>query len=207
MLTNLCRNHPNVSNFANFIFLICLPAFGKLLPTSCQNSENLTNSENITVKHINIFPICKMWPNICICFSRWRAIFLKILTLPLLCSPGRGLSSTVREVHAEHARRRRLEAEAVRRRRVRRPQGPDLDRGSAPCCRSGLVRSDQHLRRARSRLYRSEISQVNMRLKALAEIYTIHSFAPFLESKFEKPRKKEPLSNLKIVVKFSAKKW
>ena len=30
---------------------------------------------------------------------------------------------------------------------------------------------------ARSRLYRNEILQVNMRLKALAEIYTNHSFA------------------------------
>ena len=33
------------------------------------------------------------------------------------------------------------------------------------------------LDRARSRLYRSEILQENMRLKALAEIYTMHSFA------------------------------
>ena len=33
--------------------------------------------------------------------------------------------------------------------------------------------------RARSRLYRSQILQVNMRWKALAEIYTMHSFAPF----------------------------
>merc|ERR1711904_336910 len=32
---------------------------------------------------------------------------------------------------------------------------------------------------ARSRLYRSQILQVNTRWKALAEIYTIHSFAPF----------------------------
>ena len=31
--------------------------------------------------------------------------------------------------------------------------------------------------RARSRLYRSQILQVNMRLKALVEIYTMHSFA------------------------------
>ena len=31
--------------------------------------------------------------------------------------------------------------------------------------------------RARSRLYRSQILQENMRLKALAEIYTMHSFA------------------------------
>ena len=30
----------------------------------------------------------------------------------------------------------------------------------------------------RSRLYRSQILQVNMRLKALAKIYTMHSFAP-----------------------------
>ena len=35
------------------------------------------------------------------------------------------------------------------------------------------------LDRARSRLYRSQILQENMRWKALAEIYTMHSFAPF----------------------------
>ena len=35
------------------------------------------------------------------------------------------------------------------------------------------------LYRARSRLYRSQILQVNTRWKALAEIYTVHSFAPF----------------------------
>ena len=33
--------------------------------------------------------------------------------------------------------------------------------------------------RARSRLYRSQMLQINTRWKALAEIYTIHSFAPF----------------------------
>ena len=33
------------------------------------------------------------------------------------------------------------------------------------------------LDRARSQLYQSEILQENMRLKALAEIYTMHSFA------------------------------
>ena len=32
------------------------------------------------------------------------------------------------------------------------------------------------LYKARSRLYRSQILQVNMRLEALAEIYTMHSF-------------------------------
>ena len=42
---------------------------------------------------------------------------------------------------------------------------------------------------ARSRLYRSRFLQVNTRWKALAEIYTMHSFAP--------------LSNLKISVKKS----
>ena len=41
------------------------------------------------------------------------------------------------------------------------------------------------LYKARSRLYRSQILQVNTRWKALAEIYTMHSFAP--------------LSNLKIL--------
>ena len=48
-------------------------------------------------------------------------------------------------------------------------------------------RRSAKLWRARSRLYRRQILQVNMRLKALAEIYTMHSFAP--------------LSNLKIFVK------
>ena len=33
--------------------------------------------------------------------------------------------------------------------------------------------------RARSRLYRSQILQVNIRWKALVEIYTMHAFAPF----------------------------
>ena len=35
------------------------------------------------------------------------------------------------------------------------------------------------LLKARSRLYRSQHLQVNTRSKALAEIYTMHSFAPF----------------------------
>ena len=35
------------------------------------------------------------------------------------------------------------------------------------------------LDRARSRLHRGQILEVNMRWKALAEIYTMHSFAPF----------------------------
>ena len=46
---------------------------------------------------------------------------------------------------------------------------------------------------ARSRLYRSQILQVNTRWKALAEIYTMHSFAPLctaLESTGEKWGKK-----------------
>ena len=38
--------------------------------------------------------------------------------------------------------------------------------------------------RARSRLYRSQILQVNIRWKALAEIYTMHSFAPFSNLNF-----------------------
>ena len=44
---------------------------------------------------------------------------------------------------------------------------------TAGCC---IARSGK-LDRARSRLYRSQILQENMRLKALAEIYTMHSFA------------------------------
>ena len=40
------------------------------------------------------------------------------------------------------------------------------------------------LYKARSRLYRNEILQENMRLKALAEIYKMHSFAPFSNLNF-----------------------
>ena len=39
------------------------------------------------------------------------------------------------------------------------------------------------LRGARSRLYRRRILQVNTRWKALAEIYTMHSFGPFFNLK------------------------
>ena len=54
-----------------------------------------------------------------------------------------------------------------RRRAGRLPPGR---RWAAPGCRARRFR-------ARSRLYRHEILQENVRLKALAEIYTMHSFA------------------------------
>ena len=41
----------------------------------------------------------------------------------------------------------------------------------------------QKLRGARSRLYRRRFLQLNTRWKALAEIYTMHSFAPFFNLK------------------------
>ena len=50
---------------------------------------------------------------------------------------------------------------------------------------AGDVAGCGKLYKARSRLYRSQNLEVNMRLKALAEIYTMHSFAPFLESRIE----------------------
>ena len=42
-----------------------------------------------------------------------------------------------------------------------------------------MILATGKLYRARSRLYRIQILQVNMRLKALAEIYTMHSLAAF----------------------------
>ena len=53
-------------------------------------------------------------------------------------------------------------------------------RPDAGCC---IARSGK-LDRARSRLYRSQILQENMRLKALAEIYTMHSFAQLCNLNF-----------------------
>ena len=54
-----------------------------------------------------------------------------------------------------------------------------LRAGAAPPQHQAFLeeRRQGTLDRARSRLYRSEILQENMRLKALAEIYTMHSFA------------------------------
>ena len=53
------------------------------------------------------------------------------------------------------------------------PEGPNVHRPGCRCAVTGCGK----LYRARSRLYRKEILQENMRLKALAEIYTMHSFA------------------------------
>ena len=58
-----------------------------------------------------------------------------------------------------------------------RPESVDLGGGSGLRLVGRLAAPCGKLYRARSRLYRNEILQVNMRLKALAEIYTIHSFA------------------------------
>jgi len=67
------------------------------------------------------------------------------------------------------------------------------------------MESVQTKNQARSRLYRSQILKVNTHVKALAEIYTMHSFAPFLESKFEKPGKKNlPKTTLEKVKMRSA---
>ena len=56
------------------------------------------------------------------------------------------------------------------------------------CCTAtgaaGDVTGSGKLYRARSRLYRNKILQVNMRLKALAEIYTMHSFAQLCNLNF-----------------------
>ena len=55
-------------------------------------------------------------------------------------------------------------------RRLRGTRGPRADAGPAS--------------QAVARLYRSQILQVNMRWKALAEIYKMHSFAPFSKLNF-----------------------
>ena len=70
----------------------------------------------------------------------------------------------------------------------------------AACCSA----SDLHeLDRARSRLYRSDILQVNtsMRLKALAEIYTLHSFAQRdNETKRQEERETERSADLRFAL-------
>ena len=95
-------------------------------------------------------------------------MFLEQFILPTIYSPG---------VH----RRVELLVRVERRRRAR------VGVREAP--RRGTHRNG--LQRARSRLYRRQILKINMRWKALAEIYTMHSFAPFWN----------PFSMLKIFVK------
>ena len=51
-------------------------------------------------------------------------------------------------------------------------------RGCKDAFRTAAAVRSGKLDRARSRLYRSQTLQINMRLKTLAEIYTMHSFAP-----------------------------
>ena len=68
--------------------------------------------------------------------------------------------------------RRRGLPEAPRTRRPRPSPQPATDAGCGK------------LYRARSRLYRNENLQENMRLKALTEIYTVHSFCTALKSQF-----------------------
>ena len=80
--------------------------------------------------------------------------------------------------------------------------------GSAAANGSSARRSGcGKLYRARSRLYRNEILQVNIRLKALAEIYTMYSFA-LLESNLEtvKSASGERCSSISILWQTFAKK-
>ena len=73
-------------------------------------------------------------------------------------------------------------------------------------CRSRMGERSGKLHRARSRLYRGQILQENMRLKALAEIYTMQPFAQLWNlnflSKFAKQFVKI-CKILQIILKFS----
>ena len=100
--------------------------------------------------------------------------------LPKICEK---LTTTLREhFDREEANRRR-----ANRRRSSSTRGSgsrsvrravDSTRGGGSPAREGSgVGGFSKLRKVRSRLYRSQFLQVNMRLKALAEIYTMHSFA------------------------------
>ena len=84
---------------------------------------------------------------------------------------------------------------SVRSSSKRTPRRTRIRTARTPCSKQGhlAVRSEHQgvrsevdielnfppkLRKARSRLYRRRFLQVNTRWKALAEIYTMHSFAP-----------------------------
>ena len=60
---------------------------------------------------------------------------------------------------------------------ARRPGAPAAEAGAEAAGRGQRRPATGKLYSARSRLYRSQSLQVNMHLKALAEIYTMHSFA------------------------------
>ena len=73
-----------------------------------------------------------------------------------------------------------------RRGRLSEPSTLPVRFSRVPGCpaRGGHRRPCGKLYRARSRLYRNQILQVKTRWKALAEIYTMHSFAPFSNNNF-----------------------
>ena len=86
---------------------------------------------------------------------------------PLLHGEKQTLLAKPRRVGSRgHARREQSHAPAARRGRAIRPA---LEVALVPQCPQ----------RPRGELYRSQIVQVSIRWKALAEIYTMHSFAPF----------------------------
>ena len=58
------------------------------------------------------------------------------------------------------------------------------------------------LRGARSRLYRRRCLQVNTRWNALAEIYTMHSFAPFFNLKISAKNHQHFFANEKNIFRF-----
>ena len=84
--------------------------------------------------------------------------------------------SVVRSVEVELARAKRTH-HRVEDAELQRRQGADHDLSgpAAGCC---IARSGK-IHRARSRPYRGQILQVNMRWKALAEIYAMPAFAPW----------------------------
>ena len=90
----------------------------------------------------------------------------------------------------------------------RKPRPPEVQQLES--C-GGAPQDPGRLDRGRSRLYRDQLLQVNMRLKALAEIYTMHSFAPFLESIIENwgkktwPKQPPPLSHRSLIAIFRKK--
>ena len=76
---------------------------------------------------------------------------------------------------------------AGRAHQARAPGGHDAGGVGGPPLRSEVsieLEFPPKLRGARSRLYRRRFLQVNTRWKALAEIYTMHSFAPFSNLNF-----------------------
>ena len=129
--------------------------FGSFLPKthkckSCRSRQERSKEYSVFICKIGVDTAENEPLNVRLIFKLWESLFTSRRPAQAAASPAKAAPKP------------------ARRRRVTRLRFAESGRQAS---------ESSELDRARPRLYRSQILQVNMRLKALAEIYTMHSFA------------------------------